>query len=118
MLIESHPLLRGRSFDREREVRKHIGDYTLFLTGLFPEYVAPLPRRGLRLDAFIDYMKVGKESYGIVSSFDVFEYRDEAPLFRQLSEQFEVCVYGLNLVKRDLESYQQAYYQRLKTALQ
>jgi len=38
-------LLAARSFDREREVRKHISDDTLFLNGLFPEYVARLPRR-------------------------------------------------------------------------
>ena len=118
MLIESNPLLRGRSFDREREVRKHIGDYTLFLTGLFPEYVASLPRRGLRLDGFLDYLTAGKESYRIVSSFDLFEYRQEAPLFRQLADQFEACVYGLNQVKRDLEHSQQQYYRRLKTSLQ
>jgi hypothetical protein len=118
MLIESNPLLEGRSFDREREVRKHIGDYTLFLAGLFPEYVASLPRCGLRLDAFIDYLRAGKESYRIVSFFDQFEYRGEAPLFRHLSEAFEACVYGLNLVKRDLESFQQEYYQRLRTTLQ
>jgi hypothetical protein len=36
MLIASNPLLEGRSFIYEREVRKHIGDYTLFLAGLFP----------------------------------------------------------------------------------
>jgi hypothetical protein len=118
MLIESNPLLQGRSFVREREVRKHIGDYTLFLAGLFPEYVASLPRRGLRLDGFIDYLKVGKESYGVVSSFDLFEYRDEAPLFRQLSDRFEACVYGLNLVKQDLEVSRREYYQRLGSTLQ
>ena len=43
MLVESNPLLEAKSFEREREVRKHIGDYTLFLTGMFPEYVATLP---------------------------------------------------------------------------
>lgn len=118
MLVESNPLLAGRSFDREREVRKHVGDFTLFLAGLFPEYVASLPRRGLHLDAFIDYLQAGKESYRIVSFFDQFEYRNEAPLFRRLSEQFETCVYGLNLVKRDLESFQQDYYKRLKTSIQ
>jgi hypothetical protein len=37
MLIESNPMLEARSFDYERKVRKHIGDYTLFLTGLFPK---------------------------------------------------------------------------------
>ena len=42
---------------------EHIGDYTLFLSGLFPEYLKRLPKRGLRVDAFIDYMQAGKESY-------------------------------------------------------
>jgi len=106
MMIESNPLLGASSFDREREVRKHIGDYTLFLTGLFPEYVASLPRRGLRLDSIIDYVKAGKESYRIVAAFDQFEYRSVAPLFRRLSDEFEGCVYGLNRVKQRLDALQ------------
>jgi hypothetical protein len=73
MLIESNPMLAGRSFDREREVRKHVGDFTLFFTGLFAEYVVSLPKRGLRLDSFIDYLQAGKQSYRIVSFFDQFE---------------------------------------------
>jgi len=44
MLIESNPLLEATSFGREREVRKHVGDYTLFVTGLFPESVARASR--------------------------------------------------------------------------
>jgi hypothetical protein len=118
MLIESNPLLTARSFDREREVRKHIGDFTLFFAGLFPEHVASLPRSGLRLDAFVDYLRAGKESYRVVSFFDQFEYRKQAPLFRRLSEQFETCVYGLNLVKQDLEDLQHESYRRLKRAMQ
>ncbi len=117
MLIESNPLLEGQSFEREREVRKHIGDFTLFLTGLFPEYVASLPRRGLRLDSFVDYVKAGKESYRVVSAFDQFEYRREAPLFRRLAETFELRVHGLNLVKQDLEQMQREQYQRWQAML-
>ena len=117
MLVESNPLLEARSFDREREVRKHIGDYTLFLTGMFPEYVATLPRRGLRLDSLIDYVKVGKESYRIVGAFDQFEYRRMAQLFRRLAEQFEYCVHGLNRVKNDLEVLRQEQYQFWKKSL-
>src|SRR5947209_4664888 len=38
MLLESDPIFGpAPSFDRERQVRKHIGDYTLFFTGMFPE---------------------------------------------------------------------------------
>jgi hypothetical protein len=111
MLAESNPLLHAASFEREREVRKHIGDYTLFLTGMFPEYVASLPRRGLRLDSMIDYVKAGKQSYRIVGAFDQFEYRGAAPLFRRLAEGFEYCVYGLNRVKSDLEAMREERYQ-------
>jgi len=57
------------------------------------------------------------ESYSIVSSFDQFEYRDEAPLFRRLSQNFELCVFGLNLVKQDLEKLKREYYSQLKQTL-
>lgn len=117
MLIESNPLLEGRYFDREREVRRHIGDYTLFLSGLFPEYVATLPGCGLRLDALVDYVKAGKESYRIVAAFNQFEYREEAPLFHRLSDSFEICVFGLNLVKQDPNRLQQPSYRYLRSAI-
>ena len=107
MLIESNPLLDAPSFEREREVRKHVGDYSLFMTGLFPECVANNRENSQRLDAFVDLVHAGKESYAIVSSFDQFEYKAEAPVFRNLSENFELCVVGLNLVKQDLEEFQQ-----------
>jgi hypothetical protein len=114
MLLESNPMLEATSFDRERAVRKHVGDYTLFMTGLFPESVAKSNQaKRRRLDAYIDFVQAGKESYAIVSSFDQFEYRGEAPLFRRLSENFELCVVGLNLVKQDLEDFQRDYYRRL-----
>ena len=117
MLIASNPLLEGRSFIYEREVRKHIGDYTLFLAGLFPEYLARINRQKRRLDSFVDYLKAGKESYGVVASFDQFEFRDEAPLFRRLADRFELCVFGLNLVQQDLARQQDAYYTRVRAML-
>ena len=117
MLVESNLALDARSFEREREVRKHVGDYTLFLTGMFPEYVAALPRRGLRLDSFIDYIKAGKESYRIVAAFDQAQYRRVAPLFRRLAEQFESSVHGLNRVKSHLEVLRERQYQLWKNNL-
>lgn len=119
MLLESDPLGPEGSFERERAVRKHIGDYTLFMTGVFPESVAGQRRRRAfpRLDLLVDFVQAGKESYAIVSSFDQFEYAQEAPIFRRLSESVELCVYGLNLVRQDLERFQQDYYQRLAATL-
>jgi hypothetical protein len=116
MLIESNPLLEAGSFVREREVRKHIGDYTLFLTGLFPEHLQR-PRRSLRLDYFVDYVKAGKESYHIVSKFDQFEFRRVAPLFRRLAEHFELLAYGLNRVRDEMRRMESGYYQRIERTL-
>ena len=69
------------SFDRERQVRKHIGDYTLFFTGMFPESINHYRLRRQRLESLVDLMKAGKESYYIVSKFEYFEYAKVAPLF-------------------------------------
>jgi len=104
MLLEADPIYGpAPSFDRERQVRKHIGDYTLFLSGMFPESINRFRLRHQRLENFVDFIKAGKESYFIVSRFDQFEYARLAPLFGKLSHEFESCVYGLNLVKGDLD---------------
>jgi len=107
MLLEADPVYGpAPSFDRERQVRKHIGDYTLFLSGMFPESINHYRLRRQRLENFVDFIKAGKESYYIVSKFDQFEYANLAPLFAKLAHEFESCVYGLNLVKGDLEEMQ------------
>ena len=107
MLLESNPVFGpAASFDRERQVRKHIGDYTLFFTGMFPESINHFRLRKNRLENFVDWMHAGKESYYIVSKFEHFEYEKVAPLFGKLSNHFEQCVYGLNLVKNDLQEMQ------------
>src|SRR5271157_5776182 len=79
MLLESDPVYGpAPSFDRERQVRKHIGDYTLFFAGMFPERGnAGAQTRGFRnqhLDSVVDFIRAGKESYYIVSQFNIFEY--------------------------------------------
>lgn len=107
MLVESDPVYGpAPSFDRERQLRKHIGDYTLFFTGMFPESINHFRLRRDRVENFVDWMKAGKESYFIVSKFDSFEYTKVAPLFAHLSEHFEQCVFGLNRVKDDLQEMQ------------
>ncbi len=107
MLIESDPIYGpAPSFDRERQVRKHIGDYTLFFAGMFPESINHHRLRRQRVENFVEWVKAGKESYYIVSKFEHFEYAKVAPLFAQLSHKFEDCVYGLNLVKNELEVMQ------------
>src|ERR1700734_683466 len=63
MLIESDPIYGpAPSFDRERQVRKHIGDYTLFLAGMFPESINHFRLRRQRLENFVEWVKAGKEN--------------------------------------------------------
>jgi hypothetical protein len=107
MLLESDPVFGpAPSFDREREVRKHLGDYTLFFAGMFPDSINHYRLRRHRLENLVDFIKAGKESYYIVSKFDVFEYAEAAPLFAKLSDRFEDCVCGLNMVKNELDVMQ------------
>lgn len=118
MLLESDPVYGpAPSFDRERQVRKHIGDYTLFFTGMFPESINQFRLRRHRMENFVDWIKAGKESYRIVSKFECFEYTKVAPLFASLSNHFEQCVYGLNMVKNELQEMQHPIVRRADSIL-
>ena len=118
MLLQSDPVYgEAPSFDRERQVRKHIGDYTLFFTGMFPESVQRCRLRRARLDSLVDFIRAGKESYYIVSRFEHFEYAKVAPLFAKLSAHFEECVYGLNQVKNELSEMQHPIVRRTSQLL-
>jgi hypothetical protein len=107
MILEADPVYGpAPSFDRERQVRKHIGDYSLFFSGMFPESLNQVRMRRARLENCVDFIKAGKESYFIVSKFEHFEYAKVAPLFRKMSQEFEQLVYGLNQIKNELEERQ------------
>lgn len=101
MLVASDPVHgTAASFDTEREVRKHIGDYTLFLAGMYPESMHLW--RSRQRESFVEMVRAGKESYYIVSKFDLFEYANEAALFARLYRYFERCIFGLTLVREEL----------------
>jgi hypothetical protein len=118
MLLESDPVYGpAPSFDRERQVRKHIGDFTLFFAGMFPESINHYRLRRQRLESFVDFIRAGKESYYIVSQFDLFEYTKVAPLFKKLSERFEDCVFALNVVKQELDLLQHPITRRAQKLL-
>lgn len=88
MVIEGDVLANADSFDRERQVHKHIGDYILFWAGIYPEYLRRI-KADHGADVLCDYLSQGKHSYYVVSTFDYGRYTDEAPTFRKLSFGFE-----------------------------
>lgn len=104
MLMEGDLLHRATSLERERQVHKHIGDYTLFVAGLFPESLRRMKRERVVTspDALVDYVETGKRSYRIASDCSYSPYDEEVPLFRKISENFELCVFGLGYVRADL----------------
>ncbi len=88
--------------DRERRVHKHIGDFTLFWAGIYPDALRRLREQG-RADHLIDYARQGKQSYHIVSTYRQGRYAEDAELFQLLSENFELCLYGMGLARREWE---------------
>ena len=56
MMIEAEGLPEGRT---RREVHRHIGDFTLFWTGVYPESLERL-RSALTKDRFVDYCDYGQ----------------------------------------------------------
>jgi hypothetical protein len=51
-------------------------------------------------------MEARTESYDIISTGEHYEYAKVAPVFAMRSQEFERCVYGLNIVKNELEVMQ------------
>ncbi len=85
------------------EYYRHIGDFALFWTGLFPEAVE---RQRLRTckDSLVSYTAQGKRGYLLTSRMEEERHHDtEAGLFLRLSEQFEVCAVGLRKVRAGLD---------------
>lgn len=84
-----------------RQVHRHIGDFTLFWTGVYPEVVDVMRRGGK--DALLDYQQQGKRAYWIASTIPVEKETAPADVLQRLSEQFELCTYGLSEVRRQWE---------------
>ena len=78
---------------RERELRRHIGDYTLFMTGLFRERVE-------RMSVTDFYIREGQRSYRFVSEHDRADARPEARLFRALADRFEGYASALHYMRK------------------
>ena len=78
---------------REREVHKHVGDYTLFMSGLFRAYVE-------KLGVMDYYLQEGRQSYAQVSELDVKLYQTGFLLFQELSKNFEYYSGALDYMRK------------------
>lgn len=87
----------------KREVHRHIGDFTLFWSGMYPE---ALRENGAadRQDHFLSYCRFGKRAYGIASEIESDPVDPPCALLKRLSDQFEMCTYALREIRREWES--------------
>ena len=83
--------------EREVDVRRHIGDYTLFMMGIFRERVERVASAGW-------YVHQGKKAYRFVSEHDRASARPTAPtsgpLYARLAERFENYAWALDYTRR------------------
>jgi len=100
MVIEAEQLPAGGR--TRRDYYRHIGDFALFWTGVYPEAVERIRSRACK-DALVSYTAQGKRGYLLTSRMEEACHHDsEAHLYRRLSEQFEVCAVGLRKVRDEL----------------
>src|SRR3569832_1129626 len=105
MLMEGDLMLHAKTIEREWEVHSHIGDYTLFMSGLFPEYLKriQMDQSIVHPDFLLDYVRIGKRSYRRAAEFDYGRFKKWTLLYKKLAENFEMCIAGLGLIKEELE---------------
>ncbi len=119
LIAEGDVRLNAQSFNREFEVHKHIGDYTLFMLGMFPLALARKSGREFSLGRIIvpgstlyeHYLLQGKRSYGLAAEFA------ERELFLELSTNFILYRNVLELVRIYLDTAKNRDYLRAKRVI-
>jgi hypothetical protein len=77
----------------ERVLRRHIADYTMFMTGIFRDHVERLAVTGY-------YEHQGRLAYRFLSETARTAAQPEAPLFRRLSDRFEAYAGALTYARK------------------
>jgi hypothetical protein len=97
MLLDAQAVWQEGSpyFEPEQElaIRRHIGDYTLFMMGVFRERVERLSSTG-------HYVTRGKQAYRFVSEHARARGTTPAPPYRRLAERFEHYAGALDYARR------------------
>lgn len=98
----------ARVGEARREAHRHIGDFTLFWTGLYPDILETRQNKS-RFDRFVDYREQGKIAYSIAAEIPAPDDNSVAgPVLERLSDEFEICVEGLHELRKELSGPQQS----------
>lgn len=119
MLAEGDIRMNASSFSREFAVHKHIGDYTLFMLGMFPMALAGRTGKEFIMGRLIipgsslyeHYLLQGRRSYSLASEFS------EQEVFAKLSSDFLLYRNVLELVRIFLETTRNRDYLKAKKVI-
>ena len=91
----------ARVGDARRQIHRHIGDFTLFWTGVYPEALRRAdPGPG---DRFVDYCTQGKRAYYIASTIPGDNEDVQGDVLERFSAEFELCAFGLGEARKEWE---------------
>jgi len=85
--------------EEAREEFRHIGDVTLFWSGLYPEALRRLDAPG-RVDRLAAYRSTGKHAYRLAATLEPAAAAAERLLLERLADDYDLCVEGLAEVRR------------------
>ena len=79
-------------------LRSHLGNYSLFMTGIFPDFINRKAMYGSRAPGFDYYEKMGRSSYLWASRHKVARKYNLVEVLASLARQFRVVRQALNWV--------------------
>ncbi|MEO1616251.1 MAG: hypothetical protein AAFV88_10405 [Planctomycetota bacterium] len=84
----------------KREVYRHVGDFTLFWSGMYPESLGESSSSSRSAGRLVNYCHQGKRAYAKAAEIEGGEDRPPSELIHRMSEHFEMCAYGLREIRR------------------
>lgn len=92
----------ARIGEARREAHRQIGDFTLFWMGVYPEALKSMQNQS-RTDHLLNYRSEGKRAYFVASTIPATERKPRRDVLQRLSDEFELCAYGLGEIRREWE---------------
>lgn len=87
------PSQAQRAIEYERDLRQYVGDYALFMSGMFRAHLE-------RIGVLDYYFREGSRSYREVSKLELALYRTGYAVFEELAERFELYAGALDYLRK------------------
>ena len=106
-VVDMLAAMQSASHEQRFLIRAHLGNFTLFLVGLFPGYIRE--RRQRRGSPSLEYYeRVGQTSYRVAGNHNLAEQYELGPVFHSLSDRFHSARLALNDLSDRLVSLEDA----------